>query len=113
MSGADILRLDSADPAVLAEQHLSNDGAQFVVFAGKAATSSQIVPRPLRLTRLVQDAKYRVELLNRGDANHLSRGANALKTDPIVVSGSYLMYHGLNLPWSFPDSMWVLQGSLA
>ncbi len=110
---ADILRLDSADPAVLAEQHLSNGGAQFVVFAGKATTSSQIAPRPLRLTRLVPDAKYRVELINRGDATHLSRGANALKTDPLVVSGSYLMYHGITLPWSFPESMWVLQGSLA
>ncbi|MEX0309527.1 MAG: alpha-galactosidase [Tateyamaria sp.] len=113
MYGADILRLDSADPAVFAEQHLELGGGQFVVFAGKAATSDQIAPRPLRLTRLTPDAKYRVELINREDAGHLSRGQNALKTGPFVVSGAYLMYHGLTLPWSFPERMWVIKGDLA
>ncbi|WP_299655036.1 alpha-galactosidase [uncultured Tateyamaria sp.] len=113
MYGADILRLDSADPAVFAEQHLEEGGGQFVVFAGKAATSDQIAPRPLRLTRLSPDAKYRVELINREDASHLSRGQNALKAGPIVVSGAYLMYHGLTLPWSFPERMWVIKGDLA
>ncbi|MEO0401865.1 MAG: alpha-galactosidase [Pseudomonadota bacterium] len=113
MTGADILRLDSADPAVFAEQHLAEGGAQFVVFAGKAATSDQIAPRPLRLTRLTPDAKYRIELVNRDEVGHLSRGANALKSGPLVVSGSYLMYHGVTLPWSFPERMWVIKGDLA
>ncbi|MEQ3710448.1 MAG: alpha-galactosidase [Tateyamaria sp.] len=113
MNGADILRLDSADPAVMAEQHLEEGGGQFVVFAGKAATSDQIAPRPLRLTRLSPEAKYRVELINRADVGHLSRGANALKSGPFVVSGAYLMYHGLTLPWSFPERMWVIKGDLA
>ena len=112
LHNADILRLDSADPAVLAEQQLSNDGAQFVVFAGKATTSDQIIPRPLRLTQLDPDAKYRVELVNKDDVTRLSRGTIALKNDPIIVSGSYLMYHGVTLPWSFPETIWVLQGSL-
>ena len=113
MCGADILRLDSADPAVIAEQHLAGDGAQFVVFAGKAATSDQIAPRPLRLTRLNRDATYRVELINRADAEHLSRGGNALKSGPLMVSGAYLMNHGLDLPWSFPERMWVIKGDLS
>ncbi|MEP3843913.1 MAG: alpha-galactosidase [Paracoccaceae bacterium] len=112
LQSADILRLDSADPAVLAEQQLSRDGAQFVVFAGKATTSDQIIPRPLRLTQLDPGAKYRVELVNKDDVTRLSRGTIALKNDPIIVSGSYLMNHGVALPWSFPESMWVLQGSL-
>lgn len=113
MFAADILRLDSADPAVIAEQHLAADGAQFVVFAGKAATSDQIVPRPIRLTRLNPDAKYRVDLVNRTDMERLSRGPVALKSGPLVVSGAYLMYHGLTLPWSFPERMWVIKGELA
>jgi alpha-galactosidase len=113
MYGADILRLDSADPAVIAEQHLSDDGGQFVVFAGKAASSDQIVPRPLRLTRLSPEAKYRIELVNRDELGHLSRGAPALKSGPLMVSGAYLMYHGLTLPWSFPERMWVIKGDLA
>jgi alpha-galactosidase len=49
MLGADILRLESADPVVFAEQQLQHDDAQFVIFAGKIATSDQIMPRLLRL----------------------------------------------------------------
>lgn len=112
MAGADILRLDSADPAVIAEQHLEQGGGQFVVFAGKAETSAQIAPRPLRLTRLSPDRLYRIELLNRADAPRLSRGDQAIKTDPLVLSGAYLMSHGLTLPWSFPETMWVVKGDL-
>ena len=112
MFHADILRLDSPDLAVIAEQQLAQSGDRFVVFAGKAATSSQIAPRPLCLTRLTPAAKYRIELINREDADHLSRGDPALKSGPITVSGAYLMNHGLTLPWSFPETMWVIEGTL-
>ena len=112
MAGADILRLDSSDPAVIAEQQLEQGGRQFVVFAGKAETSAQIAPRPLRLTRLSPDRYYRIELLNRGDAPALSRGDQAIKSEPLTLSGAYLMSHGLTLPWSFPETMWVVKGTL-
>lgn len=110
MAGADILRLDSADPAVLAEQQLARDGSRFVVFAGKAETSGQIAPRPLRLTRLDAAARYRVTLINRHSAPALSRGAPLLKDEPMEVSGAWLMAQGVTLPWSFPATMWVLEG---
>ncbi len=110
MARADILRLDSADPAVIAEQQLAEGGERFVVFAGKAETSAQISPRPLRLTRLSPEARYRIELINRADAEALSRGETALKSGPIEVSGNYLMNHGITLPWSFPETMWVVEG---
>ncbi|MDA4847674.1 alpha-galactosidase [Hoeflea poritis] len=110
MMNADILRLESPDPAVIAEQQLSADHARFVVFAGKAATSSQIAPRPLRLTRLDPHARYRINLINRDRAVGLSRGTQTLKTESVDLSGSYLMNHGLTLPWSFPESMWVIEG---
>lgn len=112
MIAADILRLESPDPAVVAEQQLARGGAQFVVFAGKATTSTQIAPRPLRLTRLTPDAMYRIELVNRADANALSRGDQTIKSQPLDLSGTYLMNHGLTLPWSFPESMWVVKGTL-
>lgn len=112
MVQADILRLDSPDPAVIAEQHLAQGGGRFVVFAGKQDTSKQIAPRPLRLTRLTRDAMYRVTLRNRADAPTLSRGTPLLKSDSMTVSGGYLMSHGLTLPWSFPETMWVLEGEL-
>ena len=110
MTGADILRLDSADPAVLAEEQLARDGSRFVVFAGKAATSTQIAPRPLRLTGLDPDAQYEVSLANRNAAPVLSRGNPALKSERLILSGRYLMRHGVTLPWSFPETMWVIEG---
>ncbi|MCK0096558.1 alpha-galactosidase [Yoonia sp. F2084L] len=111
MQTADILRLDSADPAVIAEQQLARDKNRFVVFAGKAATSAQIAPRPLRLTGLEPTATYRINLTNRNTLHRLSRGTTALKTDALEVSGAYLMRHGVTLPWSFPERMWVLEGT--
>ena len=110
-TGADILRLDSADPAVIAEQQLARNGDRFVVFAGQSATSAQIIPRPLRLTGLVPEAQYRLELVNRDEAERLSRGTPALKQGPVTLSGAYLMSQGIALPWSFPDRMWVIEGT--
>ena len=110
LTRADILRLDSADPAVLAEQQQARDGARFVVFAGKSTTSAQISPRPLRLTALDPEARYEVSLINRTNASHLSRGTPVLKERPVTLSGRVLMSHGLTLPWSFPQSMWVIEG---
>jgi len=111
MMRADILRLDSADPAVIAEQQLASDGSRFVTFAGKAATSAQISPRPLRLTGLDPAATYRIDLINRSMAPGLSRGTPALKSGPLALSGQYLMHHGVTLPWHFPETMWVLKGT--
>jgi len=111
MMAADILRLDSADPAIIAEHQLARDGARLVVFAGRAATSAQIAPRPLCLTRLDPGARYRIELINRDEAPALSQGALALKSGPLTFSGAWLMHHGLTLPWSYPETMWVIEGT--
>ncbi|MEM6713131.1 MAG: alpha-galactosidase, partial [Pseudomonadota bacterium] len=110
LTRADILRLDSPDPAVVAEQQLSEDGSRFVAFVGKSGTSAQIAPRPLRLTRLDHEARYEINLINRGKAAALSRGSPAVKQGPMVVSGSYLLHQGLIMPWSFPETMWVIEG---
>lgn len=110
MVRAVILRLDSADPSIIAEQQLSEDGGRFVVFAGKADSADQILPRPLRLTRLDAHARYRVGLRNPADRMPLSRGAPAFKTEALELSGQYLMSHGLTLPVSLPLTMWVIEG---
>lgn len=111
MVRADILRLDSPDPAVIAEQQLADSGDRFVVFAGKADSSAQIAPRPLCLTGLEPDQTYRVDLINRADAPALSRGAPLLKSEQLIASGTYLMTQGFTLPWSVPETMWVLEGT--
>ncbi len=110
MQHADILRLDSDDHAVLAEQHLSDDQDQFVIFANKIDTSSQIAPRPLRATALDAHAVYEIELVNRDELHKLSRGKPLLKFNNMKVSGAYLMQYGLTLPWSFPSQCWVIKG---
>ena len=107
---ADILRLDSGDEAVLAEQHLAANGEQFVVFAGVADSSEQISPRPLPLTGLDAQALYEIDLVNRDELVNLSRGEMAIKVDTLTLSGSYLMNYGVTLPWQFPNAMWVLKG---
>lgn len=111
MNTADVLRLDSADSAVIAEQQMDQDGARFVIFAGKAVASAQISPRPLRLTALDPLATYRISLKNREDVSTLSRGTTALKDQDLELSGTYLMRHGITLPWSFPERMWVVEGT--
>ncbi|WP_299816146.1 alpha-galactosidase [uncultured Roseibium sp.] len=110
MMRADILRLDSSDPAVIAEQQLSEDGGRFAVFAAQTRTSDQILPHPLRLTGLNPETTYRITLTNRDDASRLSRGAPLLKQTDLDASGQYLMSHGLTLPWRFPQTIWVLEG---
>ncbi|MBV1702273.1 MAG: alpha-galactosidase [Hyphomicrobiales bacterium] len=107
---ADILRLDSADPSLTAEMQLARDGTRFTVFAGIAATSAQILPRPLRLAGLDPDARYRLTLHNREDIPTRSRGLPALKSGALMLSGQYLMHHGLTLPWGYPATMWVIDG---
>ena len=96
---------------MIAEQQIAADGHRFVVFAGHHAASEQIAPRPLPLTGLDPQARYRITLVNRAEAPTLSRGAQAIKTGPLILSGAWLMEHGVNLPWSFPATIWVLEGT--
>jgi alpha-galactosidase len=110
MRDADILRLDHQDPALLAEQQISAEGDRFVVFASQIATSGQTNPRPLRLTGLEPQALYDVRLITVDDLPALARGMPALKRGAVVLTGQYLMSHGLTLPWDFPDTIRVIEG---
>lgn len=110
---ADILRLDSDEPAVTAEMQQACDGSRFVLFAAKTDTSSQISPRPLRLTGLDPASSYTITLKTRADIPALSRGTPLLKEGSATLSGAYLMQHGITLPWTFPDTMHVLEGQKA
>ena len=107
---ADILRLDSSDPAVVGEQHLAADGSRFVVFAGRAAAGDPIAPRPQPLAGLDPDANYRLRLVNVDDIPRLSRATPTIGREAIDAPGTWLTGHGLTLPWSFPETMWVVEG---
>jgi alpha-galactosidase len=110
MMAGHVLRLDSPDSAMIAEMQVSADGGRFVLFAGLADTTTQILPRPLCLTGLDPAARYRVSLLNRQDAPPQSRGPNALKSGPLTLSGATLMGHGLHLPLAWPATLWMVEG---
>ena len=109
-AGAAIHRLDSADPAIVAEVQVARDGGRFVVFVGQSTNSVQAAPRPLRLSGLDPDTNYRLELINRDDVSVLSRGCLALKGGPMEYSGRTLMSVGLNLPRALPETIWVIGG---
>ncbi len=111
MMQATIHRCDSADPAVIAEVQVASGGGRFVLFAGQAETSVQILPRPLRLTGLDPAARYTVTLKNPEDAPPQSRGLAALKTGPLTLMGACLMQQGLMLPVAWPATMWVVEGT--
>ena len=107
---ADILRLDSPDPAVIGEQHLAEDGSRFAVFLGRADAGDSSAPRPQPLTELDPDAIYRVRLVNAGDIPRLSRATPVIGHRAVEAPGAWLIGQGLTLPWSFPETMWVLEG---
>ncbi len=108
---ATILRLDSADPAVTAEMHLAEDGSRFLLAAGQSALSSQILPRPLRLTGLDPAARYVVRLTNPQDAAPQSRRLTALQQGPLTLTGKALMGQGLLLPVAWPSTLWMVEGA--
>ncbi len=108
---ADILRLDAADPAIMAELQLAADGSRFIATAAQSETSTQILPRPLRLTGLDPAAQYKITLKNPEVAAKQSRGPNALKKGPLTLSGQYLMTHGITLPAQWPATIFVVEGT--
>ncbi len=112
MLQADLLLLDNGDPAVLAEQHLSQDKQKFVAFITQSVESTQVLPRPICFLNLEPRARYRISLVNRDEVSAASRGKQPLKTQDLILSGEALMRKGLSLPCSFPESIWVIEGQI-
>ena len=110
LARSDILRLDAPDPSVTAEQQMEPGGDRFVVFAAKTEASAQIAPRPLRLTRLDPDSRWRVSLRDAPPESAQSRGPLPLRDGSVEVSGAWLTGHGLTLPWTAPQTMQVIEG---
>jgi len=108
--GGTTIPLDSDDPAITPEIQIAPDGAQFVLFHGRAATSAQSLPRAQRLAGLDPEARYRLTLVNPEGRPPQSRGNPALLDGPVILTGASLMETGITLPWSWPATMWVVEG---
>ncbi len=113
LHNGDLHRLDSADHNVLAEMHTNPDRSEFVLFAGQMQPSAQQFARPLRLSGLDPETKYNirlenvdavVEVMNRGPKNPLIAG------ETVTLSGTALMHRGVQLPNSFPNTIWTVTG---
>lgn len=112
MMQADLLRLEQIDPAIFAEIHVESSQKRFVSFVNRIASSKQISPRPQRLSGLLSEAEYEIRLRQTGEANRLSRRNMKIKSGPMVFSGQYLMEYGMQLPWSFPNSVQIIEGRM-
>ena len=79
--------LPTGDPSLTAELHRAADGSRFVAFAGRSATSPQILPRPLRLTGLDPTARYEMRLANPRDARPRAAAPWRFKAGLLALSG--------------------------
>ena len=106
-------RLDSLDEAVVAEMMVSDAKDRFVLFAGQAVTSARSSARPIRLTGLKRDVRYRLRLVNPEEFRpNLNRDFKPpyLTDDGLILSGAALMQAGIHLPIAVPATMWVVDG---
>ncbi len=106
-------RLEADDPEVFAEMTVDDDGSRFVLFCGQSGASRQIFRRPLRAAGLDPDALYELRLVNPEDVS--ARANRSILNschlgETQVLSGAFLMSHGLPLPNAMPESMMVVDG---
>ena len=110
---ADLYRLESNDPEVVAECFVDADASRFVLFRGQAGASAPIAARPFALAGLDASALYEIRLVNPEDVTpKLNRyPANALlEGETLRLSGAALMNGALRAPNAFPATMMVFEG---
>lgn len=105
------LRLDTDDPARLAELAIAPDGDRFALWLAQIEAPARILPSRLRLVGLEPAARYRLWLANPEDVSPVSRGDHPLKEGcAVVLSGAALMGAGLAPPLQGPESVLVVEG---
>ena len=108
---ADIHRLESADPAVLAEAQVAPDRLALRPLRGpgggiRADAAAAPAPGRARPSGALRDAPGQP----RGRAPPRAAAPVALREGPLTLSGAALMAHGLRLPVAWPATMWVVEG---
>ena len=106
-------RLEQNDKNVLSEINISKQQDRFILFSTQLDTSEHNSKRPLKLTGLIESAKYELKLLTTENfqtcINHNDYSFPLLEKK-IILTGEILMKQGIYLPVSFPNSVWVIEG---
>ncbi len=106
-------RIGTADRTALAQMTVSPDQDKFFLFYGTIAVNPNEALRPLRLSGLDPERRYRLRITNREilKASGMRDWASPLSgPDGLSLSGRALMQAGLGLPLLFPDNMLMIQG---
>lgn len=106
---ADTLRLDTHAPGVTGEIHIGQ--TQFVAFIAILESPKTTLPDPIFLTGLDPNASYQVSARSSQNTPSWSFGTTALPTKTLDMTGAALMQMGLNLPQSFPATLWIIEGT--
>ena len=104
-------RLETPTAETLAQMTVSQDRNSFILFSGSLETHRDETIQPLRLSGLDATKRYRLKLENTDQLkDHASRKFTSplVSEDGLVLSGAALMQSGLALPFSFPQTMWVV-----
>jgi alpha-galactosidase len=92
---------------------VSDDKSNFLLLSGSLESLRDETVQPLRLAGLDPAQRYRMKLLNIDQLNdHATRHFPSPLVDGagLVLSGSAIMQAGIVLPFSFPHTMWVVEG---
>jgi alpha-galactosidase len=106
-------RLETPTSETLAQMTVAGDGASFLLMSGSLESLRDESVQPLRLAGLDPSRRYRLKLLNADQMrDHATRHFPSPLLDGagLVLSGAALMQAGIVLPFSFPQTMWVVEG---
>jgi alpha-galactosidase len=104
-------RLDTPTPETIANMTVSKDKKHFILFSASLETHRDETIQPLRLAGLDSTTLYELKLEN---PELMSDRATRYFTSPLVedgpllLTGAGLCNAGLVLPFSFPQTMWVV-----
>jgi alpha-galactosidase len=104
-------RLDTPTTESVANMTVSQDKKHFILFSASLETIRDETIQPLRLAGLDSTTLYELKLENPEQmSDHATRHFTSplVEDGPLVLTGASLMKAGLVLPFSFPQTMWVV-----
>jgi len=108
-------RLDTDQPATVAQQFVSPDQDRFLLFSATLDVLVDETTAPIRCQGLRSDEMYAVTLVNQDDIDASATRIfdhPLVQAEPALMSGAQLMQQGIVPPFPMPDTMWLFSGTL-